>query len=718
MGIGKTTTAEQALGSRGYFTVKFSLLDRTDPFSGLKHLYRQVFKDAEKIKKSPLLKDVYPYIGLFLGQNVEVDSDPDVRKTKIIEAYHRVRKIVDIVLWDDVQWSDPLTLDVLRSAIPEERNLITARPEFSPDFPCTQVELRGLGKKESGEILKKFLGKYYDQIDQETTEQILQRTEGNPFHTKYLAISLREKMELGENYRTVLSEIPAELSSLVVGMIQGFGPSIFRAFQIGSHLRRKWIYRKDIEELTGQSLDEEVLRNMAKSGLISLNRPNTIEVRDEKVLEVIYDTTPDDKKKEIHGAWGRYFEGLVNRLESGKTRRLEKPRSQGADLSVSSSKEPSPESTYTTNVKNQGADKSASKAVEGTDRANVKNQEPTKPSIQPTTDASGKQRRRTLVLNTADQYALSNVPEKSVAYLVELGKIEREEGATETSLEHLNTALGILNRGEQTRGTADIVRETIQETDETLKKAGLYEDRGILQEPNLTKIEEEESRLRAYKYRCLASLGTANVQRKNYQQALEFYNQARQLAEEHRDINYVIDIEHSIGSVHRRMENFEEAKKWLERSLEKAEDRGYDWGVYNAHNELGQIYRKENNLERVEVEYQAAWTAAQRMGNKVAMATVKRNLAILEEGRKNLEKALDYSQDSLQLSREVGRPETEIGVLSTIVHIYIGNERAIEAVYFLEEAHRILQNPINRELKSSSAGRYLLEKIEETKIKV
>ncbi len=642
-GIGKTATAKKALGP--HTLLKFSPPDRTDPNSGLRNFYRTVFGDDLTVEKLTRLglKEEYPFIALPLGISVsgyDIPTDPDVRRMKTMEAYYKVRGIINTVLSDDVQWAPPFWLDLVRSSPTGIVNVLTARPEFEPDFPVEKIEIGPLERKDLESILKEILGDHFSKLDGETVCEIVERTKGNPFYTKQIGIALRQKIETGADYRAALTEIPNELGSLIVGRIQEYGPSAFRFLRVGSHVRRQWVYLSDIEEVSGESLDPETIEKMSKAGLITKppkekGKEETIQAVDEKIFDILYETTPPDEKKKIHRELGELFE---RKWKERKT--------------------------------------------------------------------------KALLLNTANQYVLSDSPERAVAYLVELGKMEREDGKTETSEEHLRTALEILKIGKDDLNTKGQRLEVLRELGNTYRDMGLHEERRSSQEERLGIVADLRELTQINEYQALIGFGAA-VMRTNPDEAIQMFEKGKLLAEQVGDEDFVLHALVGLGTCYLNKSEYEKARSFYNNIINRvpAIDSVH---LANAQHRTALTYSNETNYEQAEKHYQLAFSIAERLEKRVVMAIIKNDWAFLESQRGNLNGLLEHSQDALRFSRESGTEEVQIAALANIAYVHLERGEIDLARTYLDEGHQLaFRRP---SLKQTSGGRYIEEQIGKPKV--
>jgi class 3 adenylate cyclase len=122
-----------------------------------------------------------------------------------------------LLVFEDVQWSDPTTresLDLLIDRVPALRvlGIITFRPEFTPPWvgrpQVTLLSLSRLGPRQSAEMIARLTGG--KPLPQEIVDQIVDRTDGVPLFIEELTKAVIESgvlTDLGDRF-TMLQPLP------------------------------------------------------------------------------------------------------------------------------------------------------------------------------------------------------------------------------------------------------------------------------------------------------------------------------------------------------------------------------------------------------------------------------------------------------------------------------------------------------------------------------
>ncbi|HLD56913.1 MAG TPA: AAA family ATPase, partial [archaeon] len=148
-------------------------------------------------------------------------------------------------------------------------------------------------------------------------------------------------------------------------------------------------------------------------------------------------------------------------------------------------------------------------------------------------------KNKALLLNTATQYSKSDQPEKAVTYLLELGKIERSAGATETSVTHLARALEILDANGEDWNTQRLRMEVLEEIVATNKDMRLDAEVGESSQKREGIARGMEGEAQRHIYRSLNFRGDSLV-RTSPEAALPLLQRAKTMAQEAGDEEFVM----------------------------------------------------------------------------------------------------------------------------------------------------------------------------------
>lgn len=174
-------------------------------------------------------------------------------------------------LWEDLQWADPTTLELLRIYLEQSQtvsmmNVLTYRPEFAPPWTMhshmTPITINRMERPEvEALIVQRAGGK---SMPKEVVEYIFDKTDGVPLYVEELAKALLDadflsEHENGYQLTRALSAvtIPVTLQDLLMARLDRL-PSLREVAQVGAILGREFGYEM-LQAIA--SLEETALQN-------------------------------------------------------------------------------------------------------------------------------------------------------------------------------------------------------------------------------------------------------------------------------------------------------------------------------------------------------------------------------------------------------------------------------------------------------------------------
>ena len=247
------------------------------PFVGVRELLRGIFSISEADSEEDARKKIagtlvllgdaspesLPYAFDFLGvgdpANPPPALDPAERRRSLFAFLtHVVRAKSErsgmVLFWDDVHWIDPGSNDALAhlvDAVQDTRTLLLLnyRPEYAPrwmgESHVARLELDPLGREALTALLDDLLGN--DASLGDLREQIMERTQGNPFFTEEVVQTLVESDALvgargayrpGGPVETL--EIPATVQPIIAARIDRLGDTEKRVLQIAAVIGKQF----------------------------------------------------------------------------------------------------------------------------------------------------------------------------------------------------------------------------------------------------------------------------------------------------------------------------------------------------------------------------------------------------------------------------------------------------------------------------------------------
>ena len=229
------------------------------------------------------------------------------------------RKQPSVMLFEDVHWADPTTLELLGLLIDRARTIpllivLTHRPEFQSRWSgqghVSALNLSKLTRAQSAAMLSKVTGG--KALPAELLEKILVKTDGVPLFVEELTKSILESGELmgaGDHYNyTGLSHtvtIPATLRDSLMARLDRFAP-VKEIAQIGAAIGREFSYEliAAVAPMAPTQLDDALAR-LTESGL-AFRRGTipeaTYTFKHALVQDAAYESILKSRRRQLHAS--------------------------------------------------------------------------------------------------------------------------------------------------------------------------------------------------------------------------------------------------------------------------------------------------------------------------------------------------------------------------------------------------------------------------------
>ena len=235
------------------------------------------------------------------------------------------RKQPSVMLFEDVHWADPTTLEVLDLLIDRVKTIpllivLTHRPEFqsrwSEQGHVGALNLSKLTRAQSAAMVSALAGG--KALPAALLEQILTRTDGVPLFVEELTKSILESGELkeaGDHYEYAGSAravtIPATLRDSLMARLDRFMP-VKEIAQIGAAIGREFSYEliAAVAPMPQAQLDDALVQ-LSESGLAFRRGtpPDAVYTfKHALVQDAAYDSLLKSRKQELHGKIARVIE--------------------------------------------------------------------------------------------------------------------------------------------------------------------------------------------------------------------------------------------------------------------------------------------------------------------------------------------------------------------------------------------------------------------------
>ena len=219
---------------------------------------------------------------------------------------------------DDLQWAEPLLLDLLDHVVELSRDapilvLCTARPELLEDRPAwgggklnaTTMMLEPLGTAECQALLVQ-LG---DDLDPFPRERVVRASEGNPLFLEEMSALVRE---------TGSHAVPSTIQALLAARLERLAVEEREVLERGA-IEGEVFHRPAVRALSDERTEREVDLQLAALVRKELIRPQPATIQGEDafrfrhllIRDAVYDGLPKARRADLHGRFARWLEQSV-----------------------------------------------------------------------------------------------------------------------------------------------------------------------------------------------------------------------------------------------------------------------------------------------------------------------------------------------------------------------------------------------------------------------
>jgi class 3 adenylate cyclase/tetratricopeptide (TPR) repeat protein len=244
------------------------------------------------------------------------------------------RKQPSVMLYEDVHWADPTSLEELDLLIDRVRSfplliLLTHRPEFQSRWGAhghvSALNLSKLTRAQSSAMVAQLAGK---PLPAELSEQILSKTDGVPLFVEELTKSILESGELkdaGNRYEYVGAghgmTIPATLRDSLMARLDRYMP-VKEVAQIGAAIGREFSYEliSAVAPIDQEQLDDALAR-LTESGLAFRRGtpPDALYTfKHALVQDAAYDSLLKSRRQDLHAKIARVIEERFPNIASAE----------------------------------------------------------------------------------------------------------------------------------------------------------------------------------------------------------------------------------------------------------------------------------------------------------------------------------------------------------------------------------------------------------------
>lgn len=230
-----------------------------------------------------------------------------------------------LIVFEDLQWADPTTVDLLRMMVEEGTTpgafvLCSARSEFAADWlkrsTVKVMELMPLSRRASQKLLERIAGDTH--LPQSLIDRLIAETGGNPLYVEELTRALleseawRDSLAKGHSEDTQWLEIPSTLKDSLTSRVDALGKAK-SLLQLCSVLGRGFSYDllKAVSDTRNEAALKEELEEIVRADLLYRSvSSNGILFSFKHILiqETAYDSLLKSTRKDLHSRTARILE--------------------------------------------------------------------------------------------------------------------------------------------------------------------------------------------------------------------------------------------------------------------------------------------------------------------------------------------------------------------------------------------------------------------------
>ena len=300
--------------------------------------------------------EVYPYLASLLELPL---NEKAIQRVKYLEGEALRQRIWQagktfimtktqqaplVLVWDDLHWSDPSSLEVLEALLPLTQQcrvlmIMMYRPRrdsriwgfyerageiMGENHFC--IELPPLSNSESQQLLKNLLG--VCTLPEEIEQLILNKAEGNPFYLEEVIRALLNSgaLILSDDAQDCMATaevkdiaIPDTLQGVIMSRIDRLDPAIKRTLQIAAVMGRNFTY-KVLKDIVGTTIPLTIhLQSLERQDLIS-HKTESVELeyafKHVFTQESVYQSLLRSDRQTLHQSVGQAIEArFVQQLD-------------------------------------------------------------------------------------------------------------------------------------------------------------------------------------------------------------------------------------------------------------------------------------------------------------------------------------------------------------------------------------------------------------------
>ena len=165
----------------------------------------------------------------------------------------------------------------------------------------------------------------------------------------------------------------------------------------------------------------------------------------------------------------------------------------------------------------------------------------------------------------------------------------------------------------------------------------------------------KESSVRSYHGIVYHQIGMVYQYQQQWQQALDAYQRALELKEQHGQQHEMGSTYHQIGIVHQLQQQWREALAAYQRALELYEQHGQQHEAGDTHHNIGMVYQEQQQWQQALEAYQRALELYEQHGQQHESGGTHHQIGIVHQQQQQWQPALAAYQRALELKEQHGQ---------------------------------------------------------------
>lgn len=586
-------------------------------------------------------------------------------KARRLAIFLAVRKVLEriseqaptVFIFEDLQWADPLTRDLLDFLVDSLRELklffiCLYRPAFTHTWDkhayYRRYYLQDLSVEDSNRLIDYHLGQ---SVPPSLKRTVRERTQGNPLFIEEFMGTLKERMAQmpgnadPKELESFVAQIPATIHGLIASRID--------------RLPTKAKYVLQTASVIGRSFEEQLLRNIFPEneleGLMDIllernflfEKPNAIEreyhFRHLVIKEVAYQSLLQKHRVTLHATIGKAIEVIYSERLTEFYEPLAHHFEEAGESFLAA--------RYHINAGDRSRDQYDNpRAIEH--------------------------------MGSALKLLEDSTKEDSAAQVLQMealigrGFAKRLQGKYSEAIEDYKNAESIVRK----LGDGQILAEILGHHARACYFSGHYQD-AITNAIEGYKLAEQHNNPKAMA-NCSACISGGYFALGDLGKTEEFAQKTLEIRKQLGDKGALAQSLSAMGLVQQRLGAYEEAARMFKESLAHTEEIGDKTDIASTLNNLGSVYRVLNQFELAANHFSSSLDICHEIGNYFGMLTNLCNLGELYLFVRNLDEAEKVLTESYESSQKHGHKafEAEAQILLGLVHAFQENPQGLDEV--------------------------------------